>query len=126
MAYLAGGGLASLISEGGLDLIVPTIEVCDVLGLNDTLAADEALGRCAWSALTCSVMDSRRGFSGRGGLKYPSALGTDLGEIGDFGECEPLLLSGDIDADMVRGFRVIGPSTGLPSSLWSLERLLQY
>lgn len=70
MAYLAGGGLASLIREGCLALTVP-VEVGDTLGadLNETLALDEARGRCVWSALTCSVMDSRRGFSGRGGLK---------------------------------------------------------
>ena len=93
MAYLAGGGLASLMSEGGLVL---TVKACDFFvaagpATKEMLAADEALGRCAWSTLTCSVMDSRRGFSGRGEPKYPSELDVFLGEICDgefeFGLC---------------------------------------
>ena len=110
VAYLVGGGLNSLISAGSLDRTVPAREVCDALGvtLNDIAEADEALGRCAWSATTCSVMDSRRGFSGRGRLKYPSVLDVFFGEISEFDECDSVL-NGEVDgADMMGGSRVSG------------------
>jgi hypothetical protein len=88
MAYLAGGGLASLIREGGFALGVPT-ELCDAdLGpdLNEMLALDEARERFVWSALTCSVMDSRREFCRGRVEKYPSGLGTVFGETGELGD----------------------------------------
>lgn len=70
MAYLAGGGDASLTREGGFAFGVPKKDALNAGTVPKEMPAlDGAPGRRAWSALTCSVMGSRREFPGREGLK---------------------------------------------------------